>query len=73
MTTERLNPWDWRIPFPLGLVVGVIGFMWRRQVTELAANISSRATIRCQKIEVFSRGTVVASSLDLPLHIRTVL
>jgi hypothetical protein len=37
MTTETLNTWDWRIRFPLGLVVGVIGFILRRQVTELAA------------------------------------
>ncbi len=41
MTTETLNAWGWRIPFLLGLVVGVIGFILRRQVTELAPARSS--------------------------------
>ena len=36
MTTETLDAWGWRIPFLLGLVVGVIGFILRRQVTEFA-------------------------------------
>ena len=80
MTTETLEAWGWRIPFLLGLVVGVMGFRAcgrrrsiRRGPSCLLSNISSRATIRCQKIEVFSRGNVAALSLDLSLNIRTVL
>jgi MHS family proline/betaine transporter-like MFS transporter len=46
MTKETLNDWGWRIPFLLGLVVGVIGFILRRQVTELApAKSSERSPI----------------------------
>jgi MHS family proline/betaine transporter-like MFS transporter len=34
MTTETLDAWGWRIPFLLGLVVGVAGFLLRRHVVE---------------------------------------
>jgi MHS family proline/betaine transporter-like MFS transporter len=36
MTTETLDAWGWRIPFLLGLVVGVVGFFLRRHITEAA-------------------------------------
>ena len=34
MTTETLDSWGWRIPFMLGLVLGVVGFILRRHVAE---------------------------------------
>ncbi len=36
MTTETLDAWGWRIPFLLGIVVGVAGFFLRRHVIEAA-------------------------------------
>ena len=36
MTTETLDAWGWRIPFLLGIVVGVAGFILRRHVIEAA-------------------------------------
>jgi MFS transporter, MHS family, proline/betaine transporter len=45
MTTETLNTWGWRIPFLLGLIVGVIGFFLRRQVAEIAPAKSERSPI----------------------------
>ena len=36
MTTEALNAWGWRIPFLLGLVVGIAGYFLRRHVLETA-------------------------------------
>ena len=33
-TTETLDGWGWRIPFLLGLVLGVVGFILRRHVIE---------------------------------------
>jgi MFS transporter, MHS family, proline/betaine transporter len=34
MSTEALDAWGWRIPFLLGLVVGIIGYFLRRHVQE---------------------------------------
>jgi MHS family proline/betaine transporter-like MFS transporter len=34
MSTEALDVWGWRIPFLLGLVVGIIGYFLRRHVEE---------------------------------------
>jgi MHS family proline/betaine transporter-like MFS transporter len=34
MPTESLDAWGWRIPFLLGLVVGIVGYVLRRQVAE---------------------------------------
>ena len=34
MPTEMLDAWGWRIPFLLGLVVGIAGFFLRRHVTD---------------------------------------
>jgi MFS transporter, MHS family, proline/betaine transporter len=36
MTTETLEAWGWRIPFLLGIVVGIAGFILRRHVAETA-------------------------------------
>src|SRR6516162_79200 len=30
MSTAALDAWGWRIPFLLGLVVGVVGYIFRR-------------------------------------------
>ena len=34
MSTETLDAWGWRIPFLLGLVVGIAGYILRRYVLE---------------------------------------
>src|SRR6267154_4839763 len=34
MSTEALDAWGWRIPFLLGLVVGIAGYLLRRHVQE---------------------------------------
>jgi MFS transporter, MHS family, proline/betaine transporter len=34
MSTAALDAWGWRVPFLLGLVVGVVGYMLRRYVLE---------------------------------------
>jgi MHS family proline/betaine transporter-like MFS transporter len=36
MSTEALDAWGWRIPFLLGLVVGIAGYLLRRHVQETA-------------------------------------
>src|SRR5260370_18172305 len=36
MTTERFDTWGWRIPFILGIVVGVVGVILRRGLSEVA-------------------------------------
>ena len=36
MTTETLDTWGWRIPFLLGIVVGVVGVILRRSLSEVA-------------------------------------
>jgi MHS family proline/betaine transporter-like MFS transporter len=36
MTTETLNTWGWRIPFLLGIVVGIVGVIVRRSLSEEA-------------------------------------
>jgi MFS family permease len=37
MSTEALDAWGWRIPFLLGFVVGIAGYILRRYVLETAA------------------------------------
>src|SRR6516162_6120478 len=37
MSATALQAWGWRIPFLLGLVVGVIGYVLRRQMPETIA------------------------------------
>ena len=36
MTTQTLNTWGWRIPFLLGIVVGIVGVIVRRSLSEVA-------------------------------------
>src|SRR5256885_7172996 len=36
MSAEALNAWGWRIPFLLGLVVGIAGYLLRRHLQETA-------------------------------------
>src|SRR5262245_23976447 len=38
MSTEALESWGWRIPFLLGLVVGIAGYFLRRHVIEKVPN-----------------------------------
>jgi len=35
MPAETLNAWGWRIPFLVGLLVGIAGFLLRRHMTEI--------------------------------------
>jgi MHS family proline/betaine transporter-like MFS transporter len=35
MSTAALDAWGWRIPFLLGLVVGIAGYILRRHVLEI--------------------------------------
>jgi MHS family proline/betaine transporter-like MFS transporter len=37
MSTEALDAWGWRVPFLLGLVAGIAGYVLRRQVIETAS------------------------------------
>ena len=37
MSAQALDSWGWRIPFLLGLAVGLVGVILRRQLPELAA------------------------------------
>jgi MHS family proline/betaine transporter-like MFS transporter len=36
VSTQALDAWGWRIPFLLGLVVGIVGYLLRRHVQETA-------------------------------------
>jgi len=46
MPTETLNSWGWRIPFLLGLVVGIAGYVLRRHMQEtVLAERGQRAPI----------------------------
>ena len=46
MPTETLNAWGWRIPFLLGLVVGIAGYVLRRHMQEtVPAERGQRAPI----------------------------
>src|SRR5262252_4060717 len=42
MSTARLDAWGWRIPFLLGLVVGIAGYVLRRYVLE--AGVAEKRT-----------------------------
>jgi MHS family proline/betaine transporter-like MFS transporter len=35
MTTEMLNTWGWRIPFLLGIVIGIVGVILRRNLSDV--------------------------------------
>src|SRR5262249_37881156 len=35
MTTETLDTWGWGIPFLLGIIVGIVGFILRRGLTDV--------------------------------------
>src|SRR3954463_5923918 len=43
MSTAALDAWGWRIPFLLGLVVGIAGYVLRRYVLETATVEKVRA------------------------------
>ena len=45
MSAAALQTWGWRIPFLLGLVVGVIGYVLRRHMPETIAKPRERAPI----------------------------
>jgi MHS family proline/betaine transporter-like MFS transporter len=45
MPNETLEAWGWRIPFLLGLVVGVVGFFLRRHVVEAAVERAEASPI----------------------------
>ncbi len=42
MTTETLDAWGWRIPFLLGIVVGIVGVILRRHVSRGGASGAQR-------------------------------
>ncbi len=42
MSTEALDDWGWRIPFLLGLLVGVAGYFLRRDIVEAPRQWTSR-------------------------------
>ena len=42
MSTEALDTWGWRIPFLLGLLVGVVGYFLRRDIVEAPRQWTSR-------------------------------
>ena len=46
LPTEDMEAWGWRIPFLLGLVVGLAGFFLRRGLDEGAVPRASRSPIR---------------------------
>src|SRR5260370_34861388 len=71
MTTETLDTWGWRIPFLLGIVVGVVGVILRRGLSEVApVERSDRSSIvetfrshwqlvmHAARLSVFSAGMV---------------
>jgi MHS family proline/betaine transporter-like MFS transporter len=44
--TEMLNTWGWRIPFLLGIVVGIVGVILRRSLSDVApVDRSERSSI----------------------------
>jgi MHS family proline/betaine transporter-like MFS transporter len=45
MTTETLNTWGWRIPFVLGIVVGIVGVILRRSLSDVAPVERERSSI----------------------------
>jgi MHS family proline/betaine transporter-like MFS transporter len=46
MTTETLNTWGWRIPFLFGIVVGIVGVILRRSLSDVApVELSQRSSI----------------------------
>jgi MHS family proline/betaine transporter-like MFS transporter len=42
MSAEALDGWGWRIPFLLGLLVGVVGYFLRRDIVEAPRLQTSR-------------------------------
>jgi len=44
MSAEALDAWGWRIPFLLGLLVGVVGYFLRRDIEEAPRQWTSRRT-----------------------------
>ncbi len=45
MSTQTLEAWGWRIPFLLGLLVGVVGFFLRRHIVEVAVERAEASPI----------------------------
>lgn len=46
MTPDELDLWGWRLPFMLGLAVGVIGYFLRRRLSEpMAATAAARSPL----------------------------
>jgi len=45
MSTEALEAWGWRVPFVLGLGIGVIGYFLRRHIADEAPAAAERAPI----------------------------
>ena len=45
MSAEALNDWGWRIPFLVGLLVGIAGYFVRRHMTEVPVERPKRAPL----------------------------
>jgi MHS family proline/betaine transporter-like MFS transporter len=64
-TTETLDAWGWRIPFLLGLVVGIAGFILRRHVTEAAPVERRERSPIVETLRVYWRLVVRLAALSL--------
>jgi len=65
MSTAALDAWGWRIPFLLGLVVGVAGYILRRYALE--TTIEEKRT-RAPIVETLHRWRVVARFAGLSVY-----
>jgi len=49
MTVEHLNSWGWRLPFLGGLLIGIIGWLMRRGLTETADFVELQRSGKTEK------------------------
>ena len=66
MTVEHLNSWGWRLPFLGGLLIGIIGWVMRRGLTETADFVELQRSGKMEK------RPLVQSLKEAPLQVAQV-
>jgi MFS transporter, MHS family, proline/betaine transporter len=84
MTTETLDSWGWRIPFLFGIVVGIVGFILRRELGDASSFESSqrsaiidalrdhwRLVVRLAQLSVFDAVTFLVTFVYVASWLQT--
>jgi MFS transporter, MHS family, proline/betaine transporter len=65
LPTETLDTWGWRIPFLLGIVIGILGVVLRRSLDDVAAAEGSRTGPVIQTLRNHWRLVLLAAQLSV--------